>query len=442
MKPHALRKTLWFVNIALVVACLGVGTWFFTKVRPAAAAVTKRPKSDIPAQYQKIQKDYEQERQTGLKWEPKAPVSEPDIKQYILIPKFETTDPKHWVFSGPLPPEKQKEVGPATPVSEKPKGLELLGKVTTVMFNPPTGTVVLFAFSGGEKKSRAFGIGDWVRQDNKAPKVYRLTEVVEVGDAAYEVRYAVFSGGKAEPDFSGAVPYGKGAAPKEWPAWLRPYTPPAPKPTATPAGTPTLPGGAGELAAGPGAAGEGASAEGGVPAEGEGAEGESTAGETEVTEAESTPTVIEARKPVEEITVEDMRPEIRENPNNRNERAILVDENTYRVLKSKNAATIASTVKTEVAVDKRTGRTLGMRITGLKEGSAAGALQVKKGDILVSINGQKVESRSAAIAIVERLNPENLVTIVIDRHGKLLTYKVDPSDPKTRRQVRYFDDLK
>ena len=203
----------------------------------------------------------------------------------------------------------------------------------------------------------------------------------------------------------------------------------------------------GELASGtPGAPG---TAEG-VPAEG------TAAGEAEATaeaeagviasgeaEADSQPEVVEVvRKPVEEITLEDMRPEIEYNPENRNERAIKVDENTYRFLKSKNAKSIASTVKTEVARDKRTGRTIGMRITGLKEGSAAGALQVKKGDILVSINGRKVESRSAAISIVEGLSPDGVVTVVIDRHGKLLTYKVDPRDPKTRRQIRYFDNLK
>ena len=146
-----------------------------------------------------------------------------------------------------------------------------------------------------------------------------------------------------------------------------------------------------------------------------------------------------ARKPPEDITIEDMKPRIYENLDNRNEKAVAFDQHTYDYFNSKEKAkSVASTVKTEVAKDKRTGRTLGLRITGLKEGSAAGAFQVKKGDILVSINGRKVESRSDAIRIVEALDQKSLVTVVIDRHGKLVTYKVDPSDPRNRRQVRYF----
>ena len=442
MKPHALRKTLWFTNIALLVACAAVGVWFFTKVRPATAAVTSRAPNKIPDAYVKIQKAYERERQTGLDWKPQAPVNSEDIHKYILIKKFETTEPKHWIYSGPLPPTKIKAKVTDKPVDVKPKGLETLGKVTTVIYAPPSDTVVLFAFSGG-KKSRAFGIGDWVIENSEAAKIYRLTGVEEVGEAAYKVNYAVFRGNKKEPEFTGHVPYGKGGVETAWPPFLRPYQAPEPAPEVVPAPGATPEEGA--LAAGPsgvpgepGAAGEAPEGPGATTEVVEGEEGPGEAGEEE-----GSTTVVEiASKPVEEMTIEDMQPEVIYNENNRSERAVVVDDNTYRFLKSKNARSIADTVKTEVAVDKRTGRTLGMRITGMKDGSAAGALKVKKGDILVSINGRKVESRSAAIAIVEGLNPDNIVTVVIDRNGKLLTYKVDPRDPKTRRQVRYFDNLK
>ena len=425
------------------MAVVGVGVWFATKIRPAAAEVTDRPRNYRPPEFEKIRKKYESERQTGLKWKPAAPVSDEDIHKYILRADYENKSPKHWIFSGPMPPTKERGPDTGPVVEEGPKHLETLGKVTTVIYNPPDKTVVLFSFTAS-KRSRAFGIGEWVLEESDAPKLYKITAVVEValpaegtkkkaGPKAYKIHYAVFGKDKEKPRMEGVVPYGTEGAPP-WPAYLGPVVPP--KPVASAATPGALPGGAaGEaLGTGPGAVG----ATGEAPAAGTGAEVVATENP-----GETTPTLIEvARLPLEKITIVDMRPEVRPNPNNRNERAVIVDDNTYRVLRSKRAKDIASTVKTEVAVDRKTGRTLGMRITGLKDGSAAGALQVKKGDILVSINGRRVESRSAAISIVEGLKPEGIVTVVIDRHGRLLTYKVDPRDPKTRRQVRYFENLK
>ena len=434
MKPHSLRKTLWFANIALAAAVLGVGVWFATKIRPAAAKVTNRPQNYRPPEFEKIRKAYESERQTGLKWQPEAPVSEPDLQKYILIEKFNHTEPRHWVFSGPLPPTKKAVTESGAKPEWKPKGLETLGKVTTVIYSPPGDTVVLFAFNGGggakgASINRAFGFGDWVRQKRDGEERYKITGVRKVGEKSYEIQYAVFGADKEKPELKGSMPYGQTAI-KDWPAYLRPVVP-----EAAPAETPADPA-AGELAASAGSE---------TPVAGATAEaGSGEPGVAEATEpADGTPTVIEvARKPVDQITLEDMKPRIVYDPQDRNRRGVQFDDNTYRFFKSKNARNLAGEVKTEVAIDKRTKRPLGLRITGLKEGSAAGAFQVKKGDILVSINGQKITSRSDAIRIVEGLSEARIVTVVIDRHGKLITYKVDPRDPKTRRQVRYFEDLK
>lgn len=434
MKPHSLRKTLWFVNLGLLTAVVAVGFWFVTEVRPAVAKVAQRPANKRPPQFEKIRKEYESERQTGLNWTPKPPVSEEDLHKYILIDKFNVTDPKHWIFSGPMPPEKIKQKRAVEQGPVKPKGLETLGKVATVIYSPPDDTVLLFYFKDG-KTNRAFGVGDFVRMKSKdkALPQYQITKVEEVGAKSYKIHYAVFAKDMKTPSFEGAMPYGQKAE-TDWPYHIRPVKLATKAGVADGSADPASAGTTGDGLATP--ATEGA---------GDGAAEGSTDGEAGAVPAEAAaedgPTVIEvARKSPDEITVEDMKPKIIENLDNRNEKAVAFDQNTYDFYRSKNAKSVASTVKTEIAKDKRTGRTLGLRITGLKQGSAAGAFQVKKGDILVSINGRKVESRSDAIRIVEGLDQKNLVTVVIDRHGKLLTYKVDPSDPKTRRQVRYFEN--
>ena len=68
------------------------------------------------------------------------------------------------------------------------------------------------------------------------------------------------------------------------------------------------------------------------------------------------------------------------------------------------------------------------------------SFDVRKGDILVSINGQKVASRADAVRIARSLGKDvKVVTVVIDRRGKLVTYRVDAQDPRNRRKVRYFE---
>ena len=64
---------------------------------------------------------------------------------------------------------------------------------------------------------------------------------------------------------------------------------------------------------------------------------------------------------------------------------------------------------------------------------------MRKGDILVSINGKRITSRAEAVRIAESLKDVKVVTVVIDRRGKLVPDKVNPQDPKNRRKVRYFE---
>lgn len=126
----------------------------------------------------------------------------------------------------------------------------------------------------------------------------------------------------------------------------------------------------------------------------------------------------------------------------RSRRVVEFDDNSHRYFQGKNAKRIAETLKTSPVVDKKTGRKIGLRITGWEKDAPADVFDVKRGDILISINGQKVLSRSDAVRIIEKLSPENLVTVVVERNTRLITYKVDPRDPKNKRKVRYFENLR
>jgi S1-C subfamily serine protease len=89
-------------------------------------------------------------------------------------------------------------------------------------------------------------------------------------------------------------------------------------------------------------------------------------------------------------------------------------------------------VKTEDAKDAK-GDPKGVRFTGVGEGSLASKFDVRPGDILKSINGKPVRSRSEAIEVVKGLPKDTtLVAVVIERDGRDILYNVDPRDPKTR----------
>lgn len=421
MKPHSLRKVLWLLNLGLAAAVVGVAAWFFLDVRPAVAKVVDQGRKQ-PKNLQAMRKDYESMRVTGLKWAPQAPVSDKEIEETILRPDYKKRKPTHWIFSGPLPPPITTDAptGPAKPPA--PEGLEALGKVSLVLTDPDGSKTILFSFSGGSK-SGAFGLGEFVRASRDEDGRFRITDIVELRDRVWEVRYDVFGDDAAKPERQGKLVWDESQKGPPAP-FLRPVGPEQPLAAKK--------SGDAEPAAGSGTA---------KPAEGEGASGESATENGEEEAAE--PKVIDAgNKPAEDLTLTDLKPILHRDPRNSRRRAIEFDRNTYRYFRGKKARTIAETVKTQVQKDPQTGRVLGLRITGFDENAPADVFDVRRGDILVSINGQKVNSRSEAISIGQKLDPDKLVTVVIDRNGRLLTYKVDPRDPQTKRRVRYFENLR
>lgn len=417
MKPHSLRRGLWLANLVLGVAVLGIAAWFVLKVRPAVAKVTERKANVRPVQWEKVRKEYEGQRLSGLKWKPEPPVEEPAIREVILRKDFEQKKPRHWIFSGPPPPIDVVEEGPVKTGPPPPKGLETLGSISGVIYIPPKESVILFDFSG---KSLAFSVGDFVRKTDEDPARFKITDVQETRPKVFEVHYEVYDAGAKKAARSDKMIYNQSDEDEGYPGFLRPEKGAGggAKPTAEVVESGTAAG-----------AGDGTPAAKGDPK----APGKDGAKGPEVVDVAGASSA--------KLTLQDLKPEIEYNPRNRNQRAIKFDNNTYKYFRSKNAKSVAESVKTQIAKDKN-GRVIGLRITGFGADAPADVFDVRRGDILVSINGQKVSTRADAVALAERLSPEKLVTVVIDRNGKLVTYRVDPSDPKTRRQVRYFDNLR
>jgi membrane-associated protease RseP (regulator of RpoE activity) len=118
---------------------------------------------------------------------------------------------------------------------------------------------------------------------------------------------------------------------------------------------------------------------------------------------------------------------------------VAFDQGTYDYFRSADAQALAESVKTQEATDA-SGRVIGLKITGISQGTPADKFDVKPGDILVSINDQPVQSRSDAINVAQRIDPNaDRVKVVIDRNGRQITYAIDPRDPKTRRAAATLD---
>lgn len=421
MKPHAMRRGLWLANLALGAAVIGVGAWYALEVRPAVASVVDRPKNARPKALEDLRAEYEKARVSGLKWKPQAPVSDGDLNKTILRADYKKKNPTHWVFSGPLPPteDKTKKVEKKEP--PKPKGLDVLGKVSTVIVDPPNSTI-LFKFKGG--KSRAFGIGDWVRLSAKEEGRFRITKVLEPKPSFYEIHYEVYGRDKEKAESSSVLTYDRTGGADSYPPFLQPNNPVTPEaPLAAP--------GTGE---GDGT-GDG-SAEGTGEGTGDGS-GDGTKDGDGAKDGEGTTEVVKVEpfKMPERLTKDDI--ELIEVDSRR--KIIKPKRSTYEYFKSRKAESVAKQIKTAVAKDPSTGQVIGLRITGLAEDAPTDAFDVRKGDILVSINGQKVASRADAVRIAQNLKDAKVVTVVIDRRGQLVTYRVDAQDPRNRRKVRYFE---
>ena len=393
---------LWFGNVGLIAGVAAAGWHLMKDVNPATASVLARKDNYVSKSYKKIIDKYDRARMKQSSWQPKPPVARKEVNSVFLEkwskPKREKP---HFPFVGPLPPPIAKKVT-ATRVKEKlPTGLITVGEPTSLIYSPPS-HVMLFEFKSG--KSEAFGVGDWIREPEDSNERFKMLDI-EGKDVdndrkldTFEVVYGVYEDGKEikREKLGFSNPADRGGDPDV----IRDL---AKKAVAG------VTGGGGTAAAG------------------------TEDGNTEISKP-LTPTEVVV---VGEVTLADAKPEVRRYGSNK--RAVVFTEKTYRYFKGKNAAKLAESIKTSVASSG--GRTIGLRVTGFGKDLNADVFDVKKGDILVSINGTPVRDRAGVVELVKRLPEKDLVTVVINRNGKLLTYRVDPSDPKNRRRVRYFENV-
>jgi hypothetical protein len=428
MKPHAIRRSLWFTSLVVGAGFVAAAAHFVLNVRPATAEVLDRGSRTIEQRWRDMAEGYKRAGETALGEANRSqgPVDEATLTSVLL--RYAKRNPRWFPFVGPpAPPE--KPIGPAItePKVEAPKGLSAIGKVVLVMDRTMT-----FEFAGLPKESatRSISVGDYIRANDKEAKRFRLLGLERVpGSVARKVVYEVLdTNGEREGELKSEI---VGAIQRD----------------------PALENIIGSMRVASGAPVDGAPAVGPdgqpVPVPGVTTEGVAGAGDGGATVVEASGDDdgrrdllgldTELTRPVEELTADDLKPRVVQYSDT--ERAVVFDRNTYEYMRSRGQ-NVAELVKTEEAVDPGTGRVIGVRVSGFDPQAPVSALDVKRGDILKSINGRPVTSRAQAIEIGQTLREDALVRVVIERAGRDITYVVDPQDPKTRRSVRYFDNVR
>ena len=117
--------------------------------------------------------------------------------------------------------------------------------------------------------------------------------------------------------------------------------------------------------------------------------------------------------------------------------AVWVHPETCRWVARHGLDAFAQEVRTTRALDP-TGRTvIGLRPV-FRRPEVAEAFGFERGDVLVSLDGHAVRSRSDLLRLARDLDGAAVVTLVIDRRGVEHTFLVDPRDPEVQRSARYL----
>ncbi len=406
MRAHSIRRTLWFANVLLGAGVVALGAWLFTDVLPAAADPVK-----VKAEYAAKVLEAYKAKPNAARVENSA-VSMEDVKT-INRPEYEKLN--YWIFSGPPPPAPQ-EAKAVVEGPPPPTGLETLGRVLFMLYIQPdknarvaASSVVTWQFP--DKKLGRFKPGQFVRAPGQKDR-FKLVDVrrPDPDVPLFDLVYDVYDDPSGKPVKTGVV-LQYDARPPPGKAFKN-LTPP--DATAVVAGTPAE-----------GTAEKAGPAAGGTPARGV------------VPATSAGPVGSEAPRPAPAF--EELKPKITRTGADRID--IEFDQATYDYVRGKSVESLAETVKTQPAVDRKTGQPLGLRITGFSGNSPADKFDVKPGDILVSVNGVKIRDRAELVALVQRMPADTRrVTVVIERNGNLITFNIDPQDPKTRRAARYLDE--
>ncbi len=324
-----------------------------------------------------VRRGYERARSSGLRWHPAQPVGRESMGTVVW--RYQAHRPAHWPFSGPLPPKPAPEAPTVIEAAPDLDALSQLGTVFMVAYDPDLETAIGFRFHA-TGKAASFAVGEIIRSSSEEAARFRLKAVEPARERVYHVLYDVLEDGQVRAtktylhDSHGADSDDEGP--------IRP----APR-------------------AGPGAQPRG-----------------------------------EAAKRTRLPRLEVLKPRKHVRAGNRYDRVVEFDDKTRAYFGGRGVAALGDLIKTAVVKDERTGQPLGVRITGMAKGLQADAFDIRRGDILVSINDQKVASLEDVVRIAKTLDPdsEDLVKVVIDRAGRLYTYRVDTRDPDTKRKLRYF----
>jgi len=410
MKAHSMRRSIWIVNVALMAAVAGVAGWYVFDVKDAVAKVLNQDPRKPPKEMRVIVAAFDKDVAATKENVLKPPVEESELKKVILREEYARKDPTHWIFSGPRPPTAEKGAVEATTGPPKPTGLEAIGKIDFIINIPPDNALIAFKFNGDAKKQHQFVIGEFVTKKG-APGRFKVTMVEESETDLYKIHYAVYDDPKDVPIETGEMLWdNRRAATSEGDViHIVPTTSKEAEAAA-----------AAKAAAGGATAGDGTS-DGSKDGDGaKSGDGTSVVGSGSIIVND------------DDIKISDLKPKFTRNTVNRKD--IEFDDNTYRYFRGKNARSVMEKVKTNVAKDK-SGKPYGVRIVDTGD-APVDVLDLKPNDVLVSINGQPVRSRSDIVRIAESL-PETTsrVTVVVDRYGRKVTFNIDPRDPKTRRRA-------
>lgn len=376
MKAQKIRRSLWLLNLAAAAGVVAVGIHAALYEPPPAQATTVWAEEAL--------REYRQRQPARIV---QAAVKVEDVQSVFLNPEWK----ERWFpYTGPRIPPKAEPPKADVEVPKGPTGLEAIGRVRMLLYRPVAAGGSVLTWEFGDKRSDVFKLGQFIAQKGQ-PGRFKLVDVVrlEPGKARWNLVYEVYDDPKGKPVSTGELLYDAEPKPRtDGPIRIQRKPEPAP------------------------AGGSAQAAAGAPPAP--------APGSVTVVGSETAATGGGAR---------DWKPTVRDL--GRGRRRIELDEDAFAALGEKSVEKIIEDVRTEPFNE---GGVRGLRVFPQGAGAIADKFDVRRGDVLISINGQPVASRDDAIRIARSIPRDTpSVSVVLDRDGERLTYDVDPRDPKVRR---------
>ncbi|MDJ0973617.1 MAG: hypothetical protein QNJ98_04090 [Planctomycetota bacterium] len=403
MKAHAMRRSIWLLNLGLAAAVVAVGAWYVLDVKEAVAKTPRPVKGKAPKQWAEIVRSFNKQIEEARTDVLRAPVRTKDVQAAFQIDDHKKRDPVHFIFTGDLPPPYRVDKPVEETKPKLPTGLDAVGKISWLIWGGAESTTVVFAFNDGKKKF--FKVGQFVKKAKEDPDRFKLTKATLPEPDLYKIEYEVWEDGKPLETETIATIAWDNRKPEPEGGVIRIVPDPAKKAAED----------AAKKAAGDAAPGEGDS--------------EKPAAEDKPAEV-----VVVGGKSGLELTPKDLKPEIK--VVNTRLREVRFDDNSYKYFKARDTKKMVESVKTrEVNLP---GGKKGVAIIDPGE-APADIFDFRRGDVVISINGQPTPDRASIIRVAEAI-PESAtrITIVVDRNGRQITFNVDPRDPKTRRKAAQY----